>query len=135
MKTLFAAVCLSLSGVVLAGDLQSEGKTALSEGDAASAIIKFTEAAKVNPFDPAALNNLAVALAAQGNYEKALETLERAYRLAPTRGDIQANLQSMRTWVARNAPQIQLKESKAKPVVNTYPDADIPLEPPPLWKK
>lgn len=135
MKRAIAALTMFASGWVMAADLHTEGKTALSEGDAASAIIKFTEAARVNPFDPAALNNLAVALAAQGHYEKALETLERAYRLAPQRGDIQANLQSMRTWVARNAPQIQLKESKLKPLVNAYPDADIPPEPPPLWKK
>ena len=134
-------VCLTL-GVSLsvaaslsrAADLQAEGRVQLSQGDNAEASKKFAEAAKVNPFDPSALNNQAVAVAAQGDYEKALSLLERAVRLGPGRADIIANLQELRRWVGRNAPKIKVID-KSNPVINVYPDGDIPPEPPPLWKK
>lgn len=117
-----------------AADLQAEGRLQLSQGDNAEASKKFAEAAKVNPFDPSALNNQAVAVAALGDYEKALSLLERAVRLGPGRADIVANLQELRRWVGRNAPQIKVID-KSNPVMNVYPDCDIPPEPPPLWKK
>jgi len=123
------ASCTSFSA-----DLQSEGRVQLSQGDNLEASNKFAEAAKINPFDPSALNNQAVAVAAQGDYEKALNLLERAVRLGPGRTDIIANLQELRRWVGRNAPQIKLAE-KSNPVMNVYPDGDIPPEPPALWKK
>ena len=127
-------LCALCAWPVLAADLQSEGRVLLSEGENLAARNKFAEAAKINPFDAAAVNNQAVASAAQGDYENALNLLERAARLAPQRADIAANLHLMRSWVARNAPQIRLAEP-SHPVVNVYPDAGLPPEPPPLWKK
>ncbi|MFZ6849482.1 tetratricopeptide repeat protein [Undibacterium sp. RuRC25W] len=124
----------AISTSSVSADLQTEGRLQLSQGDNLEASKKFAEAAKVNPFDPSALNNQAVAVAAQGDYEKALNLLERAVRLGPGRADIVANLQELRRWVGRNAPQIQLAE-KSNPVMNVYPDGDVPPEPPPLWKK
>ena len=121
--------------LVSAADLQTEGRIHLSEGDNLAASNKFAEAAKLNPFDASALNNEAVAVAAQGNYEKALNLLERAARLSPNRTDIATNLNEMRKWVARYAPQIKLKEEVSSPVMNVYPSGDIPPEPPALWKK
>ncbi|MFZ6686986.1 tetratricopeptide repeat protein [Undibacterium sp. SXout11W] len=138
LKRLFMAAILPLASFAstasLAADLQAEGRIQLSQGDNVEASKKFAEAAKVNPFDPSAINNQAVAVAAQGDYEKALALLERAVRLGPGRADIVVNLQEMRRWVARNAPQIKVSE-KSNPVMNVYPDSDIPPEPPPLWKK
>jgi Flp pilus assembly protein TadD len=100
MNTLIvASATLLLSTQVSAADLQAEGRVHLAEGDAAAASKKFAEAAKVNPFDASALNNQAVSLAAQGDYENALNLLERAVRLNPERRDIATNLTSMRQWM------------------------------------
>ena len=138
LKRLLMAVMLptALSAPIatFAADLQAEGRIQLSQGDNVEASKKFAEAAKINPFDPSAINNQAVAVAAQGDYEKALNLLERAVRLGPGRADIYANLQEMRRWVARHAPEIKIAD-KSNPVMNVYPDSDIPPEPPPLWKK
>lgn len=127
-------LCMLGSGAAGAADLQSEGRVLMSEGETSAASKKFAEAARINPFDASALNNQAVAYAAQGENEKALNLLERAVKLAPNRNDIAANLSEMRNWVARYAPQIKLKEP-LQPVINVYPQADIPPEPPALWKK
>ena len=134
LRSLCALLLAIVSGISWSADLQSEGRLQLSQGDNAEASKKFAEAAKINPFDPSALNNQAVAVAAQGDYEKALYLLERAVRLGPGRADIVANLQELRRWVGRNAPQIKMAE-KSNPVMNVYPDGDIPPEPPALWKK
>ena len=136
MKMLLKLLLLSAFPLLAsAADLQTEGRIHLSEGDNLVASKKFAEAAKLNPFDASALNNEAVAVAAQGDYEKALNLLERAARLSPNRADIATNLNEMRKWVARYAPQIQLKDEKSSPVINVYPNGDIPPEPPALWKK
>ncbi|MFZ6692523.1 tetratricopeptide repeat protein [Undibacterium sp. SXout20W] len=134
LRSLCALLLAVVSGISWSADLQSEGRLQLSQGDNAEASKKFAEAAKINPFDPSALNNQAVAVAAQGDYEKALYLLERAVRLGPGRADIVANLKELRRWVGRNAPQIKMAE-KSNPVMNVYPDGDIPPEPPALWKK
>lgn len=134
MNTLIVASVSLFLPTVNAADLQSEGRVHLAEGDAAAASKKFAEAAKVNPFDASALNNQAVSLAAQGDYENALNLLERAARLNPERRDIATNLVSMRQWMGRNVPQVKLKE-QSKPIMNVYPEGDIPPEPPALWKK
>ncbi|MEB0137559.1 MULTISPECIES: tetratricopeptide repeat protein [unclassified Undibacterium] len=129
---LFAALLLP----VAAADLQSEGRVLLSQGDNLAASKKFSEAAKQNPFDGAALNNQALAYAAQGEYEQALALLERAVRVSPQRADIAANLQEMRQWIARHAPSVGMV-AKSTPIINVYPDStnDLPPEPPALWKK
>jgi tetratricopeptide (TPR) repeat protein len=118
-----------------AQDPNAEGRNFLAEGNNSAASKKFAEAAKINPFDASALNNQAVALAAQGDNEKALNLLERANRLAPNRADIAANLNELRNWMNRNTPQVAAVQRKA-PVPGAYPNqGDIPPEPPPLWKK
>ncbi|MFZ6656891.1 tetratricopeptide repeat protein [Undibacterium sp. TJN19] len=120
---------------VFAQDPNAEGRNFLAEGNNSAASKKFAEAAKVNPFDASALNNQAVALAAQGDTEKALNLLERANRLAPNRADIAANLTELRNWMNRNNPQIQAPQRKL-PIGAAYQgQGDIPPEPPPLWKK
>lgn len=137
MKKLLLSCVVSLFWPVLsqAADLQAEGRVLMSEGNTVEAGKKFAEAVRDNPFDASALNNQAVAAAAQGDYERALYLLERAARLSPNRPDIYTNLTEMRKWVARYAPEIKLKTEQSRPLINTYPDADIPPEPPALWKK
>lgn len=128
-------LALLLSSRAWAADPQIEGRNFLAEGNAAAASKKFAEAAKINPFDASALNNQAVAYAAQGDSEKALNLLERANRLSPNREDIAANLTELRRWMNRNAPPLATAQ-KSNPVINVYPNQnDVPPEPPALWKK
>ncbi|MFZ6844488.1 tetratricopeptide repeat protein [Undibacterium sp. RuTC16W] len=132
----FLLKCLLASMPILAWaeDPQAEGRAYLAQGDNAAAIKKFAEAAKTNPFDASALNNQAVAYAAQGDHEKALNLLERATRLSPNRTDIAANLTELRNWMSRNTPQ--LLTSKKEPIMDVYPNQNnLPPEPPALWKK
>ncbi|MBC3911482.1 tetratricopeptide repeat protein [Undibacterium sp. NL8W] len=129
------ALVLGASTSAHAQDPNVEGRNLLAEGNNSAASKKFAEAAKINPFDASALNNQAVALAAQGDNEKALNLLERASRLAPNRTDIAANLNELRNWMNRNTPQVTAVQRKA-PVPGAYPNqGDVPPEPPPLWKK
>ncbi|MBC3920307.1 tetratricopeptide repeat protein [Undibacterium sp. CY18W] len=136
LASMLGAALLVWSAAALAQDPNAEGRRFLAEGNTSDASKKFAEAAKVNPFDASALNNQAVALAAQGDSEKALNLLERANRLSPNRADIAANLNELRNWMNRNSPQIAAVQRKA-PVPGAYPiqGGDIPPEPPPLWKK
>jgi Flp pilus assembly protein TadD len=96
--------------------------------DAGDAIeFRFERQLRVNPFDPAALNNLAVVKAGQGRYDDALDLLQRATRLAPQSLEIRANLDRLRAWMttlgrdpaALEAPELSLSQ--------------VPPEPPRLW--
>jgi len=128
---LMFTLLLIMAAPLAAADLQGQGRELLAQGDNAAAAKKFAEAAQINPFDAAALNNQALASAARGDYETALGLLERAARLAPQRTDIAANLQAMRAWIARNVPPLS---EKSPPPAYVDPDADLPA-PPALWKK
>lgn len=75
------------------------GRAYLAEGDNAAAIDSYQEARRVNPFDPVALNNLAVAKSAAGDYQSALDIFARALQLAPQRSDIQTNYDNLRRWL------------------------------------
>lgn len=132
-KLTLIAACLLAPLTGLAADPQTDGRALLAQGDSSSAAKKFGEAAQSNPFDASALNNQAVALAAQGDNEKALQLLERAVKLAPNRTDIAANLNELRSWTNRNNPAA-IGRGKM-PVMNVYPaQTQLPPEPPPLWK-
>jgi tetratricopeptide (TPR) repeat protein len=123
-----------LTSAAWAADPQADGRTYMSQGDSVAAAKKFGEAVQINPFDAAALNNQAVAYATQGEYDKALQLLERANKISPDRTDIAANLKELRAWLNRNNPQ--LSTSQKAPIMDTYPQAgNVPPEPPALWKK
>jgi Flp pilus assembly protein TadD len=132
MRILFLFIMLvSLNG--FAKDPEAAGRTSMAEGDFSLASKNFAEAVSTNPFDAVALNNFAVASAAQGNLQKAMGLLERATRLAPTRADIAANLTQLRAVVARSGTMLLVQNRS--PIVNVYPNkGDVPPEPPPLWK-
>jgi tetratricopeptide (TPR) repeat protein len=90
-------------------DPMQYGRAYLAEGDNAAAVKSFAEAQRLNPADAAALNNLAVAKAAAGDYQAALDLLTRARKLAPNRADIKENLDKLQAWTrnygAANAGQ------------------------------
>jgi tetratricopeptide (TPR) repeat protein len=96
---------------------------------------KAARKAPVNPFDPVALNNLAVAKADAYQYQEALKLLERAVRLAPDRNDIAANLDQLKTWVnTYGIPTGEIRQQLMNAEFST-PGRDIPPPPPALWQE
>lgn len=85
----------------------------------------------INPFDPVALNNLAVVEASRGRYQQALSLLQRAVKLAPARADLAANLASLQKWLAQAQGQAALGLTP-QPLQLPYQEPVVaPL--PPLW--
>lgn len=116
----------------LAVDLQQYGRAYLAEGDSTAAVQSYGELVRQNPFDPVALNNMAVAKAAAGDYQSALEMLQRAQRLAPQRLDIRDNLNQLQNWLQQNHTiPVASKLPAARPFGSSA--ATILPEPPPLW--
>lgn len=75
-----------------------------------------------HPYQPEALNRLALVLAARGDTGKARLLFERALRIAPDREDIRANLRRLDAGVTRVAPA---------PSGQTAASGGVAL--PPLW--
>lgn len=89
------------------------------------------ETAAINPFDPIALNNLAVTEAARGRYQQASSLLQRAVKLAPARSDIAANLANLQRWLAQVEGQAALG-MQPQPLQLPYQETGVP-EVPSLW--
>lgn len=85
----------------------------------------------INPFDPIALNNMAIVEASRGRYQQASSLLQRAVKLAPARADIAANLSSLQRWMAQVEGQAALGMTP-QPLQLPYQESAIP-EVPPLW--
>ena len=113
-------------------DLQQYGRAYLAEGDSNAAVQSYGELVRQNPFDPVALNNMAVAKAAAGDYQSALEMLTRAARLAPQRLDIRENLTQLQGWLQQNH-SIALTSTLPAARNSFAGAATILPEPPPLW--
>lgn len=90
-----------------------------------------TEVAAINPFDPIALNNLAVMEAARGRYQQASSLLQRAVKLAPARADIALNLSNLQRWLAQAEGQAALGMTP-QPLQLPYQESGVP-DLPPLW--
>lgn len=90
------------------------------------------ERVAVNPFDPIALNNLAIAEASRGRYQEALMLLQRAVKLAPARPDIAANLQSLQRWLVLAEGQASIG-LHPQPLALPYQDSLVP-DVPQLWQ-
>lgn len=110
-----------------------QGRRALAEGDPEQAAAQFEQALEVNPFDPVALNNLAVAKAEAGDYNQALALLERAARLAPEDRRIAANLSRLRGWLNSYAQAGMPAPDEA--ASDRGATAALPPPPPPLWDR
>ena len=120
------------SHVVIAQDA-TRAREQFAEGEHAAAAAEWEARLEVNPFDPADLNNLAVAKAAQGDYQSARELLQRAVRLAPDREDIAANLARLTDWMDRQRDGIA--PAGAHPALREPGARVVPPEPPAPWPR
>jgi len=114
-------------------DRDAASRSAYARGDSARASAALSEAVRLNPFDPVALNNLAVNYAATGDYQNAVALLERAQRLAPNRPDIVNNLANLKAWMAQDSQFATGTRTTAPQALNFPRAEDIPPELPPLW--
>lgn len=87
--------------------------------------------APLNMFNPAVLNNLAVAKARRGEYSEALALLERAARLTPKYKEVQQNRERLVEWIelAGEAP----RQEGAKPASAAVRSDGTLGAPPALW--
>jgi len=107
---------------------QGLGRQGMAEADALKAEFNFERALEVNPFDPVALNNLAVAKAERGQFYAAMALLERAAKLAPDNSAVAANLARLRGYVQSYAT------ADIEPAVTAETNMrSLPQAPPPLW--
>lgn len=107
----------------------SEGRLGMAEGDPGRAEFNFERALEVNPFDPVALNNLAVAKAERGQFYEAMAMLERAAKLAPDNSEVVANLARLRGYVQSYATA----GVSATPARSSGFTGVLPPPPPALW--
>lgn len=111
------------------------GRKNMAEGQLVEAERNFMQALEVNPFDPVALNNLAVAKSEQGDFHSSMQLLERAARLAPHHPDIRGNHSRLRGWLhsyAGNELPAQARMGVPRTELGT---GGLPPEPPALWTK
>ncbi len=87
---------------------------------------RFERQLRVNPFDPAALNNLAVVKAGQGRYADAYDLLQRAASLAPQCEEIRGNVGRLKAWM----DTMGTRDPLAEPELTI---SQVPPEPPRLW--
>lgn len=113
-------------------DRDALARSAYARGDIPRAAAALNESVRVNPFDPVALNNLAVNYAAQGDYQNALSLLERALRIAPNRSDIMNNHANLRAWMSQDS-QFALGSRPTNTPLNFPRAEDSPQNFPPLW--
>lgn len=88
-----------------------------------------------NPFDPVAMNNLAVVRLAENNPYAAAELLGRAFQLAPDNPVIADNNTRLASWIEARA-RAEQRASAGKPgAVIDDGSQPFPPEPPPLWPR
>jgi tetratricopeptide (TPR) repeat protein len=106
------------------------GRDLMASGDARAAAQRFDEALRLAPNDPVALNNLATARAALGDYTSALGLLREALAQAPGRDDIRTNYDVLQHWLAsRSAIVLESANEDAAPL----PEGAASTVVPPLW--
>ncbi|MEO3956732.1 tetratricopeptide repeat protein [Chromobacterium piscinae] len=102
----------------------------LSAGMAAAAPAEL-EAARAwywrHPYQPEAINRLALQLLKMGDADSAVVLLERALRIAPDRQDIRANLQRLKSGSRQVADSPWQAQSA---VAGAEPNAVAPASPP-----
>ncbi|MBA4286592.1 MAG: hypothetical protein C0434_13785 [Xanthomonadaceae bacterium] len=82
-----------------------------------------------NPFDPVAMNNLAIVKLGENNPYAAAELLGRAYQLAADNPVIADNHARLNAWIEARA---KASRKKGEPVED--PGLPFPPEPPALWR-
>ena len=90
------------------------------------ALFRFHQAERLDPENPRALNNLAVAYEAIGDYQKALEYYQKALKQSPDNRDLRANysrfvefFQGFKTDEQKAGQPPALPSSEPKPTVFT----------------
>ncbi len=122
MKFVSVTYLISVCLLALSTNVVAQDQTRLEANQ-----FRFEHQLRVNPFDPAALNNLAVVKAAQGRYGDARDLLERAARLAPLSEEVRSNLGRLTAWEASLG-------GVSKPDLAEIPPSRLPPEPPALWQ-
>ena len=120
--TIAATAAAALIAVAAPAFAQDAAATAPADGSQ----FRFERQLRVNPFDPAALNNLAVVKAEQGRYDDAMDLLQRAARLAPDNAVIRANVGRLKAW----KDTWGTRDPLAEPELSV---SQVPPEPPRLW--
>ena len=130
-KKLIGACVLGLASTSLFA--QSYDSTNPFVGSNAAGLEKrYQEDLSNNPFDPIALNNLAVTRAEQGDVYAAEEMLQRAARLAPTNTEIKRNLNRVLQWQEVQSNEFVPPARYALP--EGFGEQGLPPAPPPLWQ-
>jgi Flp pilus assembly protein TadD len=109
---LLPLVPLLLAGnaVASAGEEMRFGVDVARKGLWGEARFRFERAVQLDPQNPAALNDLAIALEQQGEFDKAREAYERALKLKPGNLYIQQNYD-----LFREADDKRNRKQKKKP--------------------
>lgn len=102
-------------------------------GDTESLKQRYQTDLSINPFDPIALNNLAVTRAEVGDVYAAQDMLERASRLAPNNLQIKRNLTRVQQWKEVQASDFIPPTRYALPA--GFGEQGLPPAPPPLWNR
>src|SRR5215211_4823081 len=76
------------------------------------ALFRFHQAERLDPNNPRALNNLAVAYEAVGDYQKALEYYQKALKQSPDNRDLRANYSRFVEFYQGFKPDEQAKGEK-----------------------
>lgn len=124
LNILFPAWLLGSAAWAAPADPLQTARSYFAEAEYASAAKSFEEALRAYPSDPVVLNNLAVAKAAIGEHQAALDLLTRARQLAPHHPGIQENLNNLQEW-SRNFGATER--------ISMTPGNDVIPEPPPKW--
>lgn len=93
---------------------------------------RYQEDLSTNPFDPIALNNLAVTRAEKGDVYAAQDMLERASRLAPNNLEIKRNLTRVLQWKEVQSSEFIPPTHYALP--EGFGEQGLPPPPPRLWQ-
>ena len=126
-----AAAVLALSASALAAEVP----LAAPAGGAEVMLKSLEDRLGGNPFDPVAMNNLAVVRLAENNPYAAAELLGRAYQLAPENAVIADNNTRLAGWIEARA-RAEQRASAGKPgAVVDDGSQPFPPEPPALWPR
>lgn len=137
-SALLFSVSMSLASFGAAAqqdDWDFQGRKNMAEGQLVEAERNFMQALEVNPFDPVALNNLAVAKSEQGDFHSSMQLLERAARLAPHHPDIRGNHSRLRGWLHSYAGNELPAQARMGVPRAELGSGGLPPEPPSLWTK
>jgi tetratricopeptide (TPR) repeat protein len=85
------------------------------------ALFRFHQAERLDPNNPRALNNLAVAYEAVGDYQKALEFYQKALKQSPDNRDLRANYSRFVEFYQGLKPD---EEATGAPKANAPPPPD-----------